>query len=87
MQIFTKGLYKGTFDVRGEVLWCDLIGAIIKRIPCATLDDIYVVYNGRCVDTDSRQTLTQIGLKDCATIDIFGRMRGSCVKCKTTDKK
>lgn len=82
MQIFTRGLYKGTFDVNKDVIWRDFIRAIIARLPAITYDDVYVVYNGRCVDTDSLLTLDKIGLKDCATIDICGRLRGNCSKCR-----
>jgi hypothetical protein len=86
MQIFTRGLYKGTFQVSKETVFRDLIRAIIARLPALSFDDVYVIYNGKCVDTNSPKTLDQIGLKECATIDICGRLRGNCSKCHTIKK-
>ncbi|QJX71508.1 ubiquitin-like domain protein [Faustovirus] len=86
MQIFTRGLYKGTFNVSGNTAFCDFIRAVVARLPALKLDDVYVIYNGRCIDTASHTTLAECGLKECATIDINGRLRSNCDKCGVNKK-
>jgi len=81
MQLFTRGLYKCTLDVTNDTTVIELFDMIMTKMSWVCREDVYIIHNGRVLDITSDMTISEAKIKQLATLDICGRLRGNCPKC------